>query len=570
MQLPVGLSNFRALIDYKDARGQPYLFVDKSLFIKDIIDNGSAVILITRPRRFGKTLNLSMLRHFFASEISEQSTAHLFQNLKISDYADYMVYQGKTPVIFLTFKDIKSKHFLDSYEDIKNVMRDAYRDHERKVKASENLTSSEQADFQRILDREASDAEMRQSLKTLTFCLNQVYGEKPIILIDEYDTPIQTAYLENYYEEMIAFMRAFFSVGFKDNDYLKRAILTGILRVSKESLFSGLNNVKVYTMLDTQYQEHFGFTELETRQLLEKTSLGNTLKEVSNWYNGYQIGKTVLYNPWSIVNYIQDQGRFRPYWVNTGDNHLIKKLLVGSDVYFKTELETLLRGSLIEKLVDVNIVFEKNLEKNAAAAWTILLMAGYLKVMDVRETMLGPVCQLKIPNNEVMGLYQGLISKWLSGAEDSMRFNQFLNDMLNGRMEYFEESLKEILLQVFSVHDVKGKNPEKFYHGFLLGVISGIDKTCYVIDSNKEAGKGRFDIIIAPKDKNQIGIIMEIKSIEKKSSTALLKAAGQALEQIEQKQYKMNGLFQELKHALKIGIAFCGKEVAVVYHKEGV
>lgn len=419
-QVPIGLSNFRALIDYRDVDGQPYLFVDKSLLIKDILD-GAPTILITRPRRFGKTLNLSMLHHFFAAEVSGQSTAHLFQNLKISGYPNYMEYQGKTPVIFLSFKDVKTKSFKDAYENIKILLRRAYQEHEQKVQSSQNLTKSDLDDFQRILNREALDAEIKNSLKNLTFYLHKAYGAKPIILIDEYDTPIQTAYLENYYDEMIDFMRGFLSTALKDNDYLDRVVLTGILRVSKESLFSGLNNIKVYTILDSEYKEYFGFTELETQQLLEKTTLNSTMQEVACWYNGYQIEDTVLYNPWSILNYIHDRA-FKPYWVNTGDNHLIKRLLVQSDIYFKTELESLLQGSTIQKLIDINVVFERHLEQNIATAWTVLLMAGYLKVMNTQLTILGPICQLKIPNLEVMGLYQGLISKWLSGAEDSVSF----------------------------------------------------------------------------------------------------------------------------------------------------
>ena len=566
MKPPVGLSDFRALIEFKDPQGEPYLFVDKSLFAKEIIDDPSSVILINRPRRFGKTLNLSLLHHFFANEIDDKSTADLFLKLKIYEHKEYMKYQGQFPVIFLTFKDIKANDFNTSYEKFRELIRELYRTHEKPVKSSSELSNSEKEDYQLILDKKASDTDISNSLKKLTYYLNKVYGVKPIVLIDEYDTPIQAAYLEKYYKEMVTFMREFLGAGLKDNTYLNKAILTGILRVSKESLFSGLNNLSVYTLLDSHYGEYFGFTEIEVIKLLEKTSLKKALDEVRNWYNGYQAGNIVIYNPWSIVNYIHKKGQLQPYWVNTSDNALIKDLIIQSSTHFKAQFESLLQGEAVERLMSETIVFN-HLEGNESALWTLLLMSGYLKVTSIKQTDQGPNCQLEIPNKEVKGLYQMFIAQWLSGLNDANAFNIFLNDLLNGNMENFEEHLRRITLQTFSIHDVTGKQAEKFYHGFMLGLVSGVDNY-YKIESNKEAGLGRYDIILAPNDLKKIGIILEIKSIDSMNPEALKQAANDAIEQIDKRQYTATPILRGITNFLKIGIAFSGKELVLTYRKE--
>ena len=566
MKPPIGISDFRKLIEFKDSKGDPYLFVDKSLFVKEIIEDPSNVILITRPRRFGKTLNMSLLHHFFAKELDNKPTAQLFENLKISSYKEFMKYQGKSPVIFLTFKDIKSSNFESAYAALYKLIRSVYEEHEY-VLNDTKLTDRQKERFNLILNEQASESDVKSSLSDLTFFVYQYYGVKPIVLIDEYDTPIHTAYLEKYYKEMITFMREFLGSGLKDNSYLERAVLSGILRISKESLFSGLNNLKVYTLLNSRYGEHFGFTDEEVQQLLERTELSNTRTEVATWYNGYQAGgDTILYNPWSIVNYIQEQGKFRPYWVNTSDNALIKNLLIQSSNAFKTQFESLLLGNAIEKLINENVAFD-HLENNESALWTLLLMSGYLKVTSIKETDQGPLCLLEVPNKEVRGLYRNFFAEWLSGVNDAMVFNNFLNEFLIGNMASFEENLKRILLQTCSVYDVKGKNPEKFYHGFILGLISGIDNNLYVIESNKESGLGRYDIIVAPKDPARLGIILEIKSISQDTPEAIKAAAEEAVQQINSHQYDQTTLLKNVKNSLKIGIAFSGKELAISYQK---
>jgi hypothetical protein len=427
MQPPIGVSDFRKLIETRDSDEQPYLFVDKSLFIKEIIDDLTEVKLFTRPRRFGKTLNMSMLHHFFSKEIDNKETKNLFENLKIIKYEQYVIkHQGQYPVIFLTFKDIKSQSFKEAYNDLCKLLSTLYEQYEKIILSESILTSRQKDQYRRVLDRQAPISDIKTALKDLTFCLHKSYGVKPIILIDEYDTPIQSAYIQKYYEKMIRFMRDFLSAGLKDNSHLEKAILTGILRVSKESLFSGLNNLKTYSLLNARYGGYFGFTDPEVVELLEKTNLSKEIPIIKEWYNGYQIGDTVIYNPWSIVNYIQERGKLSSYWVNTSDNALIKDLISQSNIGFKAQFELLLQDKPIEMLINEYIVFT-NLETNESAIWALLLMSGYLKATVIKEEGTNVLCRLQIPNKEVKDLYRTFIAEWLSGVNNATVFNQFTN-----------------------------------------------------------------------------------------------------------------------------------------------
>jgi len=569
MQLPIGISNFKTLITETDLTGNHYLFVDKSLFIRDILNNLSGVILITRPRRFGKTLNMSMLHHFLAQNVDGKPTHGLFDNLKIAAQPECMQQQGKYPVIFLTFKDIKNSSFEAAYNDLQELISKAYEEHEY-VLTGEKLTALQKQRYQSILERKAEDTDIRSALKNLTFYLYQYYGIKPIVLIDEYDTPIQTAYINEYYEPMIEFMRQFLAKALKDNSYLQKAVLTGILRIAKESLFSGLNNIKIYSLLDSTYGEYFGFTEPEVAALLEETKLSHNIKDVKTWYNGYQAGDTILYNPWSIINYLVERGKLSPYWVNTSDNRLVKELLINSSAGFKEQFEILLQDNPIEKLITENFVFTY-LTENESLVWSLLLMSGYLKITSSTQMELGQLCKLAIPNKEVKILYRVIITEWLSGINDAAVFNDFLTNFLTGKMDKFTDSLRTIMLQTFSVHDVKGSVPEKFFHGFILGLLAGIDRNQYEICSNKESGLGRYDIALIPKDITKLGIIFELKSVDTSDSSALAlnlrltTAAELALQQIDSKQYVATMLQHNIQRCLKVGIAFGGKELAVVH-----
>ncbi len=408
MRLPVGQSDFKKIID------SDFDFVDKSLMIKDIIDDDE-VILITRPRRFGKTLNLSMLRYFFAASINNQSHQRLFSNLAINQ-ADkkYLCHQSQYPVIFFSFKDIKEKVFSKAYDAIYNVIREMYNNHSYLL-SSDTLQEREKLSFMSILDKNAEDICIKNSLKNLIKYLYDHHQSQVIVLVDEYDTPIQSGYLHDYYEESIEFFHGFFGAALKDNPYLFKSVLTGILRISKESLFSGLNNVVTYSLLNINYSRYFGFTEKEVAQLLEQAKLENQLENVKTWYNGYCAGNTVLYNPWSIASYLKER-LLKPYWVNTSDNELIKKLLIQSSVRFKAQCEDLLGDKAIEKVIDDNVVFS-DLKGNESMIWSLLLMMGYLKSINTEHTMQGTLCRLKIPNQEIRNFYRQITEQWLSDGE---------------------------------------------------------------------------------------------------------------------------------------------------------
>jgi hypothetical protein len=506
-----------------------------------------------------------MLHYFFSTEVNGKPTAHLFKDLKISQHPAAMKYQGHYPVIFTTFKNITGNSFEDAYKDFCKLLSDLYTTHIYLLSGN-SLTESQKNNYKRIINEEASYTIIKSSLKDLTLYLYQHYGVSVKILIDEYDTPIQNAYLRKYYDDMIGFMKSFLGSALKDNECLDNAILTGILRVSKESLFSDLNNVETYSLLDSRYGEYFGFTEDEVIQLLEKTNHKNALPEVRNWYNGYQCGNVTVYNPWSIIHFIT-KGVLNAYWVNTSSNELIKDQILKSDIDFQEAFECLLIGNSVTGLIVEDFAFN-DLDSGLSAIWTLFLMAGYIKAVSHENVNLGSQCQLAIPNQEVRNLYQRFIFEWLSGSNNAIKFNNFLQNLLQGKVEDFSDHLRHIMLVMFSVHDVKGskENPERFFHGFMLGLLAGVDQKDYAIDSNKEAGLGRYDILIAPrKDSNRLGIIIEIKNIkdENASQEALQMMANQALEQIDTKKYKHAVLLQPKQPLLNIGLCFNGKELFI-------
>ncbi len=564
MLLPIGYDNFRALIENK------LEFVDKSLFIQEIIDDiVTQAAVITRPRRFGKTLNLSMLHLFLSAEVNGQSTKGLFDGLKIAENKDLCVkHQGRYPVIFVTFKDVKGSDFKKTYSIICKLMRDLYLEH-KELLVSDKLDETEKQAFKRIIERQGNEEDVAQALKDLTKYLTLHYGVKPWVLIDEYDTPIQASYVHGYYEPMMDTMRGLFGSVLKTNPYLYRAVITGILRVAKESLFSGINNLKVYSSLHSAYSTHFGFTEEEVSVLAKKHHLENQLPDIKNWYNGYQIGDTVLYNPWSIANCIQEKGKLIPYWVNTSDNQLIRNILVRSSTGFKEQFELLLQDQPVKQLIDENTVFG-DLTVNESAAWSLLLMAGYLKVISQKKTDDGLWCTLAIPNKEVRNLYQQIIKQWLSNGHGIAWYNQFLDHLLTGNIDLFEQELKEVMEQTVSSHDT-GRNPEAFYHGLMIGLTASLHRSAnYDIQSNKESGYGRYDYLIFSHDKNKPTILLEFKKIStvqapEQLEIQLEKAAQEALDQIEQKHYLAEAKQRGCTHILKIGLAFCGKRFKIKY-----
>jgi len=558
MKLPIGYDNFQEIISNK------LDYVDKTLFIKDIIDDSAKVVLIARPRRFGKTLNLSMLRYFLASEVYGESTQGLFDGLKIkSESKEYLQHQGHYPVVFISFKDVKSNNYKTAYASLCKLISRIYQEHQP-VLLSDKISNHQKKIFESILEERATEASIQSSLLDLSQLLYTYHGVKPWLLIDEYDTPIQSAYLGGYYEEMIGLIRGMFGAALKTNPYLYKAVLTGILRISKESLFSELNNIKVYSMLNARYGNYFGFTEPEITTLLTKSALSVSAEAIRSWYNGYQMGETTVYNPWSIVNCIQEGGILKPYWVNTSDNALIKTLLIKSSAEFKEQLEILLDDQPIEKIIDENFVYG-DLMGNKSAVWSLLLMTGYLKVTSNTETEQGFNCFVKIPNREVRSLYRQIIEQWLSNGYGVDFYNQFLRDLLRGHTDGVNGGLACIMEQTASVYDLS-KEPEAFYHGLLLGLIASLDRAHYELKSNRESGAGRYDIAIIPKDVSTPGIILELKRFvklkgtEKEIEVLLEQNAREALKQIEQRNYVAEFKSRNIQRLIKMGLAFSGKQ----------
>lgn len=564
MRLPIGCDNFVELIqDRLD-------FVDKSLFIQDILE-GDKVTLITRPRRFGKTLNMSMLHCFFAKEVNGFTTQGLFDSLKIAQAGvACMHHQGKYPVIFLSLKDVKETTFDNAYAGLCDVLSKLYTEHEFLLD-SPKVYNHEKEIYLSILQQRATLINVKTALQNLTLYLHRHYGIAPVVLIDEYDTPIQSGYLHGYYEKIVEIFRYFLGAALKGNPHFFKAVLTGILRVSKENLFSGLNNLKVYSVLDAKYSDYFGFTESEVASLLDQAGLQNTSVEIKNWYNGYQIGDTTLYNPWSIVNCIQDRGKTKLYWVNTSDNSLIKEWLLNSELAFKERFSDLMAGKTIECLINEHFVFpDLKKRSNEAAIWSLLLMAGYLKVVAHRDTERGAVCQLAIPNLEVRSVYLSTIEEWLANGDGIQWYLDFIQKLLNGDIAAFEQGLEHILMTITSAHDM-ALAPEAFYHGLMIGLTASLyTHPNYETQSNREAGYGRYDFMIFSRDPEKLTLLFEFKKVDvpktKRDVIGLLKkAAAEALLQIEQQAYFSEAKKRGAKRLLKIGIAFSGKRFGMVY-----
>jgi len=565
MALPIGYDNFSSIIEKK------LDFIDKTLFIKELLDNEKTqVAVIIRPRRFGKTLNLSMLHHFLAPEVYGTKTAGFFDDFKISKAGDaYMQHQGKYPVVSITFKSLQDKSFTAAYNAFCYLISDLYREH-RYLLDSDKLYEEEKETYREILRGNiANKAISKNSLQQLCRYLYQHHGVKPWLLIDEYDSPIQAAYINGYYDEMIAFMRGMLGEALKNNAYLNRAVITGILRIAKESLFSGVNNLVVYSLLSNQYSEYFGFTESEIIKAFKKANLQTHLSQIRDWYNGYTFGETTVYNPWSIVNCIDNQGELKPYWINTSSNDLVKDLLIKSSMNFKDTFELLLTDGALECVMDENMVFA-DLHKNESAVWSLLLMTEYLKVVaKYYEPQL--TCKLKIPNKEVGYLYRKIFESWLADGKDPNWYNQFMNFLLNGELEKFEENFKSLLEETISSHDLSN-NPENFYHGFFIGLTATLyGNNNYEVKSNKESGYGRYDYFIFSKNPQKYSLLFEFKRLAEKKSKqlnqALEKSAQEALMQMDLQNYLSEAKQRGANRILKIALAFSGKHFKMLYEK---
>lgn len=553
INLPVGISNFKKLITGK------YLFADKTLFIKDIIENGAKVIVITRPRRFGKTLNLSMLYYFLRKNHSHAE--NLFEGLNISkDIPFCKEHQQQYPVIFISFKDIKEPNFQEASERIEGLIKELYIEH-RYLLEGDVLYPEEKVTYMALLNKAGSLDDLKSSIKLLSSYLERKFNQSPIILIDEYDTPIQQAYLRGYYQDMIDLMRSIFGKALKDNDTLGKAIITGITRIAQESLFSGVNNLFVYTLLEEKYGQYFGFTEEEVLKLLTESKQTVPMASIQEWYNGYQIGKYLLYNPWSIICCLYNNGELEPYWVNTSSNGLISKLLSDAKPYIKKQLRELLQGNTIERPLSKNLVFA-DIETDEEALWTLLLYTGYLKVLSHELASYCLMAKLAIPNKEVRFVYDKIVTGWFRQALDFDSYLDFTQSLINGDMNKLKQCLSEYIIQSSSYFDFNNNTSEKVFHAFILGLVVGL-RNNYTIHSNRESGLGRFDVIFIPKNNQDRGILLEFKTSD--TPDLLLNKAQEALTQIKDKFYVEIFKQHNISSVLAIGLAFCGKKMDLAH-----
>ena len=551
---------------FESIREKDNFYVDKTNFIKEWWDNDDIVTLITRPRRFGKTLNMSMLECFFSNKYKDRGD--LFEGLEIWNDEKYRKLQGTYPVIFLSFAEIKQNNYNDAVEKIKRIVCEVCQQFEF-LKNWDGLTEIEKKNISNI-SYNMSDVMAQDLIKNMSNYLSRYYGKKVIILLDEYDTPMQEAYVNGYWEELVAFTRSLFNSTFKTNPYLERAIMTGITRVSKESIFSDLNNLKVITVTSDEYSKCFGFTEDEVFAALDEQGLSSEKEKVKLWYDGFTFGdEKDVYNPWSIINFL-DEKKYKTYWADSSSNGLVNELIRTGSAEIKKTMETLIAGGTVEKNIDEQIVFEQ-LKTNKDAVWSLLLASGYLRVETFRtEGRLNKkIYSLKLTNYEVEQMFGTMIERWFGGAD--VPYNEFINAMLNGDIESMNEYMNRVTRGVISYFDTgktpSDEEPERFYHGLVLGLmVEQVDN--YILNSNRESGYGRYDIMLEPIDKTNEkypGIVIEFKVINPRKENTLEETVAAALKQIEEKNYDAElvkrGVKEENIH--HYGFAFRGKEVLI-------
>lgn len=565
LKLPIGTSDFKTLIQ------EEYQFVDKSLFIKDILNDSAKVILISRPRRFGKTLNMSML-YYYLTDATDEADTHLFNNLLINQEHEVKEkHYHKYPTVFITLKSLKSATFDDFLIAIKTLISGLYDQYGAIFLASDNLTEQEKQAVKNIISKSSDSAEIKDSLKNLIFYLYKIYGKKSVLLIDEYDAPIHEAYVCGYYDEMIRVMSGFLGEGLKDSKYLQKGVVTGVARIAQASIFSEVNNFKAYSVLAERYGEYFGFTEPEVWNLLSKANATESKHEIKDWYNGYYIGGHTVYNPWSILNCLSGGGvDLRPHWVNTSSNDLIKQQLKNSPIEAKELLEQLMQGNAVSRAIDEDMIFQ-SLETNPNALWSLLLFAGYLTIGDTATGRNGlPYGLMSIPNKEIASLYIKIIEEWLVQGMDDTAYQSFIEGFNNYDVQPIELYLQKYMIQSGSHFDFHKKSNdssrslEQSYHVFVLGLVAGLGNK-FIIKSNQEAGLGRYDVALIPRDHTKTGIILEFKTAADDSQ--LEKIAMEAVQQIEDKKYAAVCTEQGISSILLIGMAFFGKSVKLASKK---
>ena len=550
--LPIGIS------DYVRAQSE-YYYVDKTLLIKEFLDQKPLVSLFTRPRRFGKTLNMDMLRVFF--EISDEDTSKYFADKAIWKCGEeYQSHQGKYPVIFLTFKDVKFDTWESTIDKIRGLLQEEYGRHQELL-SSDKLSQYEKEYFAKILDASANEVELTSALERLSKMLATHYGKAPIIIIDEYDTPIQEGYSKDFYDEIIRFMRNFFSGAFKDNKNLSYGFLTGILRIAQESIFSGLNNLTVNSVMDEEYDSFFGFTSNEVKEMLEYYAMTEKESELKEWYDGYLFGNEEIYNPWSVINYISRGGIPQAYWVNTGNNEILEDVMRVATDDITDRLYALLQGNRVVARIDQNVVY-RSLAEDPANIYSLLLVAGYLKTPKKELQADGSyLCEVSIPNREIAAVYKSeILSHFLQiGAITRTTANKIAESLYANDYKKLQSAVAEYMDKSISFYD---GGAEGFYHGLMLGLIALMDNQ-YKIKSNRESGDGRYDVCLIPREKRYPGIILELKWEKGLGEAALDSLADEALVQIDALRYDSEMKEDGIIDILKFGIAFSGKKVSV-------
>lgn len=549
LPLPIGISDYRLAVT-------EYYYIDKTMLIKDFIDERPMVSLFTRPRRFGKTLNMDMLRTFF--EKTDEDTSIYFKDKKIwACGKKYQEYQGKYPVIFLGFKDVKKESWEETYDAIAKIIRLEFKRHPE-LADSEKI--SDKTFYEKIVGFNANRNDYETSLFMLSQMLHEHHSKAPVIIIDEYDTPIQQGHVKGYYEEVIGFMRNLFSGGLKDNKHLSFGFMTGILRVAKESIFSGLNNLTINSILDNKYSKYFGFTQDEVKMMAEYYGAPEKYEEILAWYDGYKFGDTEIFNPWSVINYFRNECQARAYWQSTGSNDIIGEILgeATEDIYKR--LNALLQGQSFLTYIDTGVIYPQ-IKNNPSSVYSFLLVAGYLKVVRSDSAFGGDfMCEVALPNKEITFVYNKEILSKLNNIIPQATAIAIQEAIYSGDGESLQEQLGKLLIQSASCYDTAGEN---FYHGLVLGLCAMLDNR-YIITSNRESGEGRYDISLCPKDSKMPGIIIELKAEKDADENELKELAKVALKQIIDKKYDTEMQTKGIKYVIKYGVAFSGKHVEIV------
>ena len=556
-EISIGNQDFKTIIENN------YFYMDKTLFIKEWWESGDVVTLITRPRRFGKTLNMSMVDYFFSNSYND--TGKLFERRKIWDYEDYQEIQGQYPTIFLSFASVKGNSYEMARQQIIQEIVGIYRKNQYLIES--DFITDKDREYWNLVGYDMSDAVASNAINFICELLYRKHGKKAIVLMDEYDTPLQEAYVDGFWDDITAFIRNIFNSTFKTNIYLERAIMTGITRVSKESIFSDLNNLKVASITTPKYESAFGFTSDEVWSALVEYDVKEKSADVSSWYDGFKVGSNEeIYNPWSITQFL-DTGILDDYWANTSSNMLIDKLIREGSSEIKKKFEDLLKGDSIEALIDEEIVFNL-IDKNDSGVYSMLLASGYLKIVEALEDAgMRKKCRVALTNTEVIHMFEDMVKRWFEGG--NTRYNDFIDALLQNDLKYMNKFMNDVALNTFSSFDVGNRpseyaEPERFYHGFVLGLLVDL-RDSYSIKSNRESGFGRYDVCLVPKDNARPAYIFEFKVHEADEEKELKDTVKNALKQINEKHYEEELLNMGIPEdrIYKYGFAFEGKKVLI-------